>query len=150
SMVIIEMETMDTVVHHAQAATRFQLILIGVFAAIAAILAAVGLYGVLSTVVRQRTAEIGVRVAMGAEPSRIFSLIVGQGLRLSAAGVVFGLVAAYSLTSIMTTMLVGIKPTDPLTFAAMVVLFLGIAALSSWLPARRAAALDPTRALRDE
>jgi putative ABC transport system permease protein len=150
SMVLIEMETMDTVVQHAQAGTRFQLILIGVFAAIAAILAAVGLYGVLSTVVRQRTAEIGVRVAMGAQPSRIFSLIVGQGLRLSAAGVVVGLLAAYSLTSIMTTMLVGIKPTDPLTFAAMVVLFLAIAALSSWLPARRAAALDPTRALRDE
>jgi putative ABC transport system permease protein len=150
SMVLIEMETMDTVVQHARAGTRFQLILIGVFAAIAAILAAVGLYGVLSTVVRQRTAEIGVRVAMGAQPARIFSLIVGQGLRLSAAGVVAGLVAAYSLTSIMTTMLVGIKPTDPLTFAAMVVLFLTIAALSSWLPARRAAALDPTRALREE
>ena len=149
-MVIIEMETMDNVVQHAQAGTRFQLILIGVFAAIAAILAAVGLYGVLSTVVRQRTAEIGVRVAMGAQPSSIFSLIVGQGLRLSAAGVAVGLFAAYSLTSIMTTMLVGIKPTDPLTFAVMVGLFLVIAAVSSWLPARRAAALDPTRALRDE
>jgi putative ABC transport system permease protein len=117
---------------------------------IAALLAAVGLYGVLSTVVRQRTAEIGVRVALGAAPGSIFSLIVGQGLRLSAAGVAVGLLAAYSLTSVMTSMLVGVKPTDPLTFVAMVLLFLSIAAVSSWLPARRAATLDPTRALRDE
>jgi len=117
---------------------------------IAAILAAVGLYGVLSTMVRQRTAEIGVRVALGAPPASIFSLIVGQGLRLSAVGVAVGLLAAYSLTSIMTSMLVGVKPTDPITFVAMVLLFLSIAAVSSWVPARRAAALDPTRALRDE
>jgi len=150
SMVLIEMETMDTVVRHAQSGTRFQLILIGVFAGIAAILAAVGLYGVLATVVRQRTAEIGVRVAMGAQPSSIFSLIVGHGLRLSVIGVGVGILAAFSLTRIMTTMLVGIKPTDPPTFAAMVVLFLAIAAISSWLPARRAAGLDPTSALRDE
>jgi putative ABC transport system permease protein len=150
SLVLIEMETMGAVMEHAQAGTRFQLLLIGMFAVVAAILAAVGLYGVLSTVVRQRTAEIGVRVAMGAEPASIFSLIVGQGLRLSAAGVAAGLVAAYSLTSIMTTMLVGVKPTDPTTFGAMVVLFLTIAAISSWLPARRAASMDPTTALRDE
>jgi putative ABC transport system permease protein len=150
AMVLIEMQTMDTVVEHAQAGTRFQLLLIGIFAAIAAILAGVGLYGVLSTVVRQRTAEIGVRVAMGAEPASIFSLIVGQGLRLSVAGVAVGLVAAYSLTRIMTTMLVGVKPTDPITFAVMIGVFLAIAAISSWLPARRAAALDPTTALRDE
>jgi putative ABC transport system permease protein len=150
SMVVIEMETMDAVVEHARAGTRFQLLLIGIFAVIAALLAAVGLYGVLSTVVRQRTAEIGVRVALGAAPGSIFSLIVGQGLRLSAAGVAVGLLAAYSLTSVMTSMLVGVKPTDPLTFVAMVLLFLSIAAVSSWLPARRAATLDPTRALRDE
>jgi putative ABC transport system permease protein len=150
SLVVIEMETMDAVVERARSGTRFQLMLIGIFAVIAALLAGVGLYGVLSTVVRQRTAEIGVRVALGAAPSGIFSLIVGQGMRLSAAGVAVGLVAAYSLTSVMASMLVGIKPTDPLTFAVMVLLFLTIAAISSWVPARRAAALDPTRALRDE
>jgi hypothetical protein len=150
TLVMVDMQTMDTVVEKAQAGTRFQLLLIGVFAAIAALLAGVGLYGVLSTLVRQRTAEIGVRVAMGAEPATIFSLIVGQGLKLSALGVGVGLVAAYALTSIMSSMLFGVKATDPLTFASMVVLFLGIAAISSWLPARRAASLDPTRALRDE
>jgi putative ABC transport system permease protein len=150
SMVPIEMQTMDTVVDRARAGTRFQLLLIGIFAVIAAALAGVGLYGVLSTVVRQRTAEIGVRIALGAEPASIFSLIVGQGIRLSVAGVAVGLAAAYSLTSVMASMLVGVKPTDPLTFVAMVLLFLSIAAVSSWLPARRAASLDPTRALRDE
>ncbi|HJZ95870.1 MAG TPA: FtsX-like permease family protein, partial [Candidatus Solibacter sp.] len=150
AIVVIEMETMDAVVEHARAGTRFQLLLVGIFAVIAAVLAAVGLYGVLSTVVRQRTAEIGVRVALGAEPASVFSLIVGQGLRLSAAGVAVGLIAAYSLTGIMTSMLVGVRPTDPLTFVAMVLLFLSIAAVSSWIPARRAAGLDPTRALRDE
>jgi putative ABC transport system permease protein len=150
TLALIEMDTMETVVERAQASTRFQLLLIGVFASIAAILAAVGLYGVLSTVVRQRTAEIGVRVAMGAEPAKIFGLIVGHGLRLSVAGVAVGLVAAWSLTSVMASMLVGVKATDPATFVAMVTLFLAIAAISSWLPARRAASLDPTTALRDE
>jgi len=101
-------------------------------------------------VVRQRTAEIGVRVAMGAEPKSIFNLIVGHGMRLSVAGVAVGLFAAIVLTRVMATMLVGVKATDPPTFAAMVVLFLAIAAFSSWLPARRAAALDPTTALREE
>jgi ABC-type antimicrobial peptide transport system permease subunit len=103
---------------------------------------------VLSTVVRQRTAEIGVRMALGAAPSRIFNLVVGQGLRLSTVGIVIGLAAAFELTRALSTMLVGVKPTDPATFVAMAALFLLIAAVASWLPARRAAALDPTHALR--
>ena len=147
---LTEMQPMDKLVEQAQAPTRFSLLLIGVFAAIAALLAAVGLYGVLSTVVRQRTAEIGVRMALGAAPSSIFRLVVGQGLRLSAAGIILGLAAAFELTRAMTSMLVGVKPTDPATFAAMAALFFAIAALASWLPARRAAALDPTTALREE
>ncbi len=148
--VITELQPMEALVEKAQAATRFELLLIGVFAVIAAFLAAVGLYGVLSTVVRQRTAEIGVRMAFGAEPLTIFKLMVGQGLSLSAAGIGVGLIAALGLTRLMATMLVGIKATDPVTFAGMVVLFFAIAAIASWLPARRAAALDPTVALRDE
>jgi putative ABC transport system permease protein len=126
------------------------LLLIGSFAVIAALLAGVGLYGVLATVVRQRTAEIGVRMTLGAAPAQIFKLIVGQGLRLTAAGIVAGLIAAFALTRGMATMLVGVKATDPATFAAMAVLFVVIAAMASWLPAWRAAALDPTVALRDE
>ena len=114
------------------------------------ILAGVGLYGVLATLVRQRTAEIGVRMALGAAPAGIFQLIVGHGLRLSAAGIVVGLAAAAVLTRVMTSMLMGVKPIDPLTYAGMAAVFFAIAALASWLPARRAAALDPTVALRGE
>jgi putative ABC transport system permease protein len=141
---------MDALVERAQAGTRFSLLLIGVFATIAALLAAVGLYGVLSTVVRQRTAEIGVRMAMGATPGRVFKLVVGHGLRLSAAGVAIGLAAAFGLTRVMTSMLVGVKATDPLTFAAMAALFLSVAVIASALPARRASGLDPTIALRQD
>jgi putative ABC transport system permease protein len=137
-------------VDRALAPTRFALVLIGIFASIAAILAAVGLYGVLSTLVRMRTAEIGLRMAFGAQQSSIMQLIVGQGLRLSAIGIVIGGVSAFLLTRTMTSMLVGVTPNDPLTFAAIVLLFVVIATLASWVPARRAAGLDPTRALREE
>ena len=149
-MLVADVEPMDAVVEKAQAGTRFSLILIGVFAVVAALLAGVGLYGVLSTVVRQRTAEIGVRMALGAAPRGIFNLVVGQGLRLSAAGILAGLLAALALTRVMTTMLVGVKATDPITYAAMAVLFFAIAALACWMPAWRASGLDPTTALRDE
>jgi len=148
--VISDLQPMDVLVDKAQAGTRFSLLLIGVFAVIAALLAGVGLYGVLATVVRQRTAEIGVRMALGAPPTRVFRLMIGQGLRLSAAGIGLGLIAALLVTRVMISMLVGVKPTDPVTYAAMVAIFFSIAALASWIPARRAALLDPTRALRDE
>ena len=147
---INEMESMDSRVVDAQAQTRFSLLLIGVFSAIAALLAAVGLYGVLATLVRQRTAEIGVRMALGAAPSRIFRLMVGKGLYLSVIGIAIGLVGAFMLTRVLASMLVEVKPTDPVTFVSVAVLFLVIAFLASWLPAMRAAGLDPTTALRNE
>ncbi|HZV89431.1 MAG TPA: ABC transporter permease [Candidatus Binatus sp.] len=149
-MLIVEMQPVDALVGKAQASTRFSLLLIGVFAVIAALLAAVGLYGVLATIVRQRTAEIGIRMALGAQPARIFRLVVGQALLLTAAGIGAGLIAAFALTRGMTTMLVGVKATDPATFATIAVLFFLIAFVASWLPAWRAASLDPTAALRDE
>ena len=148
-LLVTDMKPMEAVVEKAQSETRFSLLLIGTFAVIAALLAGVGLYGVLATVVRQRSAEIGIRMALGARPVNIFQLVVGQGLRLTAIGVVVGLFAAFALTREMASMLVGIKATDPLTFVTMVVLFFLIAAISSWLPARRAASLDPTAALRE-
>jgi putative ABC transport system permease protein len=132
------------------ASTRFALALIAVLAGIAVVLAAVGLYGVLSTVVRQRTAEIGVRMAFGANKASIFQLVIGHGLRLSVIGVALGAAGALALTQGMRTMLVGVKPTDPITFISIAVLFMAIAGVSSWLPARRAAGLDPNVALREE
>jgi putative ABC transport system permease protein len=145
---LADVQPMSALVDRAQAATRFALVLIATFAGIAALLAAVGLYGVLSTAVRQRTAEIGVRMAFGAPARRIFGLVVGEGLLLCAIGVVLGLVAAVPLTRVIESLLVGVRPTDPATFAAMSALFLLVAAVACWLPARRASRLDPTVALR--
>jgi ABC-type antimicrobial peptide transport system permease subunit len=125
-------------------------VLIAVFAAIALILAAVGLYSVLSTSVRQRQAEIGVRMAFGAEHSRMFRMMVGQGLKLSAAGLACGAAAALVLTRVIQSMLVGVEPTDPVTFGSMAAGFLLIAAVACGIPGLRAARLDPMVALRDD
>jgi predicted permease len=149
-LLMTDVQPMDALVVKAQAGTRFSLLLIGIFAGIAALLAAVGLYGVLSTAVRQRTAEIGVRMAVGATPFRVLRLIVGYGFRLIGAGIAIGLFAASALTQALKSMLVDVKPTDPATFVSMAALFFVIAALASWVPARRAAALDPVAALREE
>jgi hypothetical protein len=150
NLLVTEMRPMEALVKRAQAGTRFSLLLIGVFAVIAALLASVGLCGVLSNAVRRRTAEIGVRMALGATPGSVFKLVVGHGLRLSAIGLAAGMVAAFGLTRAMTSMLVGVKATDPATFMAMAGLFLIIAAIVSGLPARRAARVDPLVALRHE
>src|SRR5580704_13775743 len=149
-LLITDMLPMDDVMEKAQAGTRFSLLLIGSFAVIAALLAGVVLYGVLATVVRQRTSEIGVRMALGAQSGNIFQLVVGQGLRLAGIGVIAGLFGAFAVTREMSSMLVGIKATDPATFVTMAVVFFIIAALASWLPAWRASSLDPIVALRDE
>ena len=149
-MLFSEVYPMEHYLVESQASTRFSLLLIGVFAAIAALLAAVGLYGVLATLVRQRTAEIGVRAALGAAPGSIFSLVVGHGFRLAAMGIAAGFAAALILTRTIASLLVGVTATDPLTFAAMIAVFLLIAALASWIPGRRAASMDPSVALRGE
>jgi putative ABC transport system permease protein len=144
-----EVQAMSVLVTRAMAPTRFALALITGFAVIAAMLAAVGLYGVLSTGVRQRTAEIGVRMVFGAPKGRIFALVIGEGLRLGIIGVAVGLAGAFALTRIMSGMLIGVTPTDPVTFATMAVVFVAIAGIACWLPARRAAGLDPAVALRE-
>ena len=148
-LLVAHMEPAETVVREAQAGTRFSLLLIGMFAVIAGVLAGVGLYGVLATAVRQRTPEIGVRMAMGADRSHIMRLVVMQGMRLSVIGIAVGFAAALVLGRVMTAMLVGVKATDPLTYASMIVIFLAIAGIASWLPAWRAAGLDPKSALHE-
>jgi hypothetical protein len=145
-----EVQPMQAFVDKTNAPMRFAVVMIAVFAAVAVVLAAVGLFGVLSTIVRLRTAEIGMRMVFGAQQSTILRLIVGEGLRLSVAGIIVGLIAAFSVTGVMKSMLVSVTPTDPLTFATITALFLAIAALASLVPARRAARLDPTVALREE
>ena len=147
---VAEVQPMSDYVDRAMAPTRFALVLIGTFAVVAALLACIGLYGVLATVVRQRTAEIGVRMAFGARSGSIFRLVIGQGMRLSALGVLAGIAAAWALTRVLSSMLVGVGATDPATFATIAALFLVIAALACWLPARRAAGVDPVIALRED
>jgi putative ABC transport system permease protein len=146
----IEVQPMSAYVADAQAQTKFALVLIGIFAGVALLLAAVGLYSVLSTTVRQRTAEIGVRMAFGAGHGSIFRMMVVQGLRLSALGVGLGLFAAFLMTGAMQSMLIGVAPTDPATFGAMAAGFLVVAAIACGLPALRASRLDPMVALREE
>jgi predicted permease len=149
-LLITETQPMQTFLDRAQAKTRFSLLLLAVFAVIAAILAGVGIYGVLSALVRQQTKEIGLRMALGAAPSSVFRFVAGQGLALSAAGLCIGLVAGLGLTRSIASMLVGVRPADPVTFVSMAALFLAIAFVASGLPARRAANLDPSAALRED
>ena len=147
---VAELQPMRAFVDRAMAPTRFALALIAGFAVIAAVLAAVGLYGVLSTAVRQRTAEIGVRIVFGAPTRRIFGLVIGEGLKLILVGIGAGLIGAMALTRVMRSMLIGVAPTDPATFITISLLFFVIAAAACWLPARRAAGLDPAAAIREE
>jgi putative ABC transport system permease protein len=149
-LLLTEMQPWQTYIDQAIAPTRFALTPIAIFGAVAAVLALVGLYGVLATTVRQRTTEIGVRMAFGAPRSSILRLVVGQGVGLSVTGIAVGIVAAIAVTRVMASLLVGVSATDPLTFAVIALSFAVIAAIAAWLPARRAAALDPQVALRQE
>lgn len=147
---ISDASTLSSYVTDAMAQTRFMLALIGVFAGLALVLATLGLYGVISYSVRQRTREIGVRVAFGAGNGDVLRLVLRQGVALAGAGILLGLAASLPLSRVVRSLVVGVSPTDPLTFIAIPVLLLGVAALASYVPARRAAAVQVVEALRDE
>jgi predicted permease len=142
--------TMDEVISRSTASRRFSLVLVGSFAALALVLAAIGIYAVLAYSVVRRTHEIGVRMALGARGGDVVRLVLGQGLRVAAIGIVFGVAGALGLTRFLRTLLYEVQPTDPLTFAAVLLLLVSIAAAASYLPVRRAMRVDPMVALRYE
>ncbi len=146
---IAELSTLASYVSNAMSQTRFLLALIGAFAVLALGLASLGLYGVISYSARQRTREMGVRVAFGASERDVLRLILGQGLVVALAGIALGLAGAFAMTRVVSAYLVGVSATDPITFAAVPALLLAIAIVASFFPARRASRVDPVEALRD-
>ncbi|HXI24030.1 MAG TPA: ABC transporter permease [Pyrinomonadaceae bacterium] len=147
---IYNIRTMDEIRGESVAPQRLNLMLLSIFAGIAFVLAIVGIYGVMSYAVTQRTHEIGIRMAIGAQPRDVFRMILGQGMLLTVIGMVAGLVGAFALTRLMATMLFSIKPTDPLTFAAVAALLVAVALIACYIPGRRATKVDPVNSLRYE
>jgi putative ABC transport system permease protein len=147
---IFGVRSLEQVTADSISSQRFQMLLLGIFAAVALLLAAVGLYGVISYSVSQRTGEIGIRMALGAQPRDVLKLIVGHGLILTHIGLALGLAGALALTRLMAGLLYGVSATDPLTFAAIALLLASVALLASYIPARRATKIDPLTALRHD
>ena len=147
---VADVRFMDEYVDEAMAQTRFTLTLIAVFAALALVLASLGLYGVISYSVRQRTREIGVRITFGASERDVVRLVLKQGMAVALLGVSVGLLAAFILTRLVASLLVGVTATDPLTLAGIPAILMVVSLIASYLPARRAISVDPVQALRDE
>jgi predicted permease len=145
---VYDVATMESRVADATAYTRFSTVLLALFAAVALALATIGVYGVISYVVAQRTREIGIRVALGATRRNVVGLVVGQGVAIAAAGAVLGIAAALVATKVLRSLLYDVAPSDPWTFAGVVALLAAAVILASWLPAHRAASIQPTEALK--
>ncbi|HEV2883526.1 MAG TPA: ABC transporter permease [Pyrinomonadaceae bacterium] len=147
---IYNIRTMQEIRAESVAPERLNLTLLSIFAGIALVLAIVGIYGVMSYTVTQRTHEIGIRMAIGAQPRDVFKMVIGQGMLLALIGVALGLVGAFALTRLMATMLFGVEPTDPATFVSLAVLLIAVALVACYLPGRRATRVDPVVSLRYE
>jgi predicted permease len=149
-LAITDLRTMTETISESVSAPRFNTLLLGIFAGIALLLASIGIYGVLAYIVTQQTNEIGIRLALGAEPLHVFKLIVGRGARLAAIGAAIGVSGSLALTRLMKELLYGVSPTDPITFVAVVALLVLVALAACYIPARRAMRVDPMTALRHE
>jgi putative ABC transport system permease protein len=147
---VFDVKTMRERVADATSRDRFGAALLSAFAALALVLAAMGIHAVIAYSVARRTRELGVRQALGASPGALVRLVVGQGAALAAVGIVAGMAAALALTRVLSGLLYEVEPTDPATLAAITVFLAGTALLAAWLPARRAARVDPMVALRSE
>jgi len=147
---VANVRTLEAIVARSTARTTFTLTLLALGAAMALVLGAVGLYGVISYIVGQRRQEIGVRMALGAERGEVARMVVAQGLTLTAVGLGLGLAGAFALTRLMGSLLFGVSATDPLTFGSVPLLLLAVALLATWLPARRAASVEPVEAIKGE
>jgi putative ABC transport system permease protein len=147
---VFDVKTMDEVVAESFARPRTLTVLLGVFAALALSLAAAGIYAVVSYSVAQRTHEIGIRVALGAQRSDILKLIIRQGMTLTVKSLIFGLIAALALTSVMSSLLFDVNAHDPITFAVVSALLVSVSLLATYLPARKALRVEPMTALRTE
>jgi putative ABC transport system permease protein len=147
---VYDVRTMQQVVDDHMYETTLQTFLLGLFAALALFLAATGVYGVMAYLVARRTREFGIRMALGAEKSDVLRMVIGQGLKLALIGVAIGVVGAFILTRFLASLLYGVKPTDPLTFTAVSLILIAVALLACYIPARRAAKVDPLVALRYE
>jgi putative ABC transport system permease protein len=147
---IADVGTLRAKLDRASGERRLSMSLLGVFAAIALILASIGIYGVIAFDVSRRAQEMGVRIALGAGTRGILLLVMRRGLLLTAGGIAIGLIAAFLLTRLLTSQLFGIDPVDPLTFAIVPLVLAGVALLATYIPARRATRVSPMVALREE
>ncbi len=147
---IFDLSTMDEVFRSSISTQRLTMMLLGTFSGLALLLAAVGLYGVLSYSVGQRTREIGVRMALGAQSADVVSLVVRHGFKLASLGLLLGAAAAFALTRLLRTVLYEVSPFDPASFAAVAAVLALIGLFACWLPARRATRVNPIEALRSE
>jgi ABC-type antimicrobial peptide transport system permease subunit len=141
---------MDEIVARSTSRENFNMLLLSIFGAVALVLAAIGIYGLMAYSVEQRTQEMGIRMALGADRSTIRKLVVWQGMRLAIVGVLLGVGAAFGLTRLIASFLFGVKSWDPAVFVAVPLVLAAVALLAVWLPASRAAKMDPMRALRVE
>jgi predicted permease len=150
SQIIWRVQTLESLLSTSVAPRRFNMFLLGIFAAVALVLAAVGLYGVMSYSVSWRTHEIGIRMALGAKQRDVLRLVVRQGMTMTVIGLGLGLLGAFSMSRLLIGLLYGVTPTDPLTFASVSIVLLAVALLACLIPARRATRVDPLVALRTE